>query len=224
LAVNEGADSPERKAVEVSGLTHAQRKRVVLSCADLSVPAGAIFGIAGMASAGKTALLKHVVGLLRAQKGAVRVLGVDVIDAPRECIGYAPQDNLWPPNVPLREILRLLRSIYPTWDAHHARRLLEAFAIDASLNSCKLNASESMCFRIVGAVAHRPALAVLDEPFGAQLSDSAGAAIADVLKHVRREGTTILLASRSRERIDRVCDLAALLKDGEIVWSGDAHA
>ncbi len=67
---------PER-VIEVSDLTRRFGSKTALDTVSLSIPRGAVYGLVGENGAGKTTLIKHILGLLRAERGSVRVVGCD---------------------------------------------------------------------------------------------------------------------------------------------------
>src|SRR5438045_1583184 len=65
--------------IEVTELTRRFDSRTALDSVSLSMPRGAVYGLVGANGAGKTTLIKHILGLLRAQRGSVRVFGLDPV-------------------------------------------------------------------------------------------------------------------------------------------------
>jgi ABC-2 type transport system ATP-binding protein len=84
-------------------LQHVSRRygqKLALEDVSLEVPRGVVLGLVGANGAGKTTLIKHVLGLLRAQQGAVRVFGLDPVARPVEVLGrlgYLSEDRDLPP-------------------------------------------------------------------------------------------------------------------------------
>src|SRR5881396_2404161 len=82
--------------VHVSELTRRFGATTALDAVSLSLPRGAVYGLVGANGAGKTTLIKHLLGLLRAQSGAVRVFGLDPVAepvGPLSRIGYLSEEH-----------------------------------------------------------------------------------------------------------------------------------
>jgi ABC-type multidrug transport system ATPase subunit len=85
--------------IDVKGLTRRFGARTALASVGLSVPRGAVYGLVGENGAGKTTLIRHVLGLLRAEEGAVRVFGLDPVIEPVAVltrIGYLSEETISP--------------------------------------------------------------------------------------------------------------------------------
>src|SRR6185436_19276146 len=129
--------------------------------------AGQVYGLVGANGAGKTTLLKHLIGLLRATTGSVRVFGLDPVRDPVRVlsrIGYLSEERELPKWMRVDELLDYTRAFHPTWDASYARELLESFALDPSKKVKALSKGMRAQAGLIAAVAHRPALLILDEP------------------------------------------------------------
>src|SRR6266571_243309 len=82
--------SVSEPVVTVSELTRRFGATTALDSVSLSLPRGAVYGLVGATGAGKTTLIKHLLGLLRAESGSVRVFGLDpVADRSGSCRGSA---------------------------------------------------------------------------------------------------------------------------------------
>src|SRR4029077_5302940 len=99
----------------------------------LSVPRGSVFGVVGANGAGKTTLIRHLLGLLRAERGSVRVFGREPVHCPVggfSGIGYLSEENDLPTWMRVRELLRYVRAFYPGWDDAFAEELRTIFDLD----------------------------------------------------------------------------------------------
>ena len=100
-------------AVEAAGLSKRFGTREVLKEIDLQIAPGRITGLVGPNAAGKSTLIKIVLGLVRADLGRLAVHGETVNGKPdyRRAIGYMPQLAKFPENLTGREVLRMLRDL-----------------------------------------------------------------------------------------------------------------
>src|SRR5690349_2375575 len=73
--------------VSISNLSRQFGQKTALDGVSLDVPRGSVFGLVGENGAGKSTLIKHILGLWRAQTGAVRVFGLDPVADPVGALG-----------------------------------------------------------------------------------------------------------------------------------------
>src|SRR5438132_9058880 len=114
--------------IDVSQLTRRFGGTTALASVSLSLPRGAVYGLVGENGAGKTTLIKHILGLLRAERGTVRVFGLDPVADPVAVlarIGYLSEQPDLPGWMRVDEFLRYSRAFYPKWDDAYAERLRE---------------------------------------------------------------------------------------------------
>src|SRR5438045_5100561 len=87
---------PPGPVIDIQGLTRRFGAKLALDGVSLAVPRGAVFGLVGANGAGKTTLIRHILGLLRAERGKVRVFGLDPVAEPVAVlsrIGYLSEEN-----------------------------------------------------------------------------------------------------------------------------------
>src|SRR2546430_9429971 len=121
--------------VHVSELTRRFGATTALVSVSVSLPRGAVYGLVGANGAGKTTLIRHILGLLRAQRGSVRVFGVDPVADPVAVlsrVGYLSEENDLPGWMRVDELMRYTRAFYPAWDGAHAAELRLRFAPDGA--------------------------------------------------------------------------------------------
>src|SRR5207244_12130239 len=119
--------------IDVSGLTRRFGATTALASVSLSLPGGAVYGLLGARGAGKTTLIKHVLGLLRAERGSVRVFGLDPVADPVGVLsrtGYLSEENDLPGWMRVDELIRYSRAFYPAWDDAYAEELRRTFALE----------------------------------------------------------------------------------------------
>ncbi len=119
--------------INVSGLTRRFGANTALASVSLSLSRGRVYGLVGLNGAGKTTFIRHVLGLLRAESGSVRVFGKDPVADPVAVlsrIGYLSEENDLPGWMRVDELIRYSRAFYPAWDDAYAEELRQAFALD----------------------------------------------------------------------------------------------
>lgn len=207
-------------------LQHVSRRygqKLALEDVSLEVPRGVVLGLVGANGAGKTTLIKHVLGLLRAQQGAVRVFGLDPVARPVEVLGrlgYLSEDRDLPPWMTVGELLRYSRAFYAGWDPEYAERLRQQFNLPAGSRIQTLSKGELAKAGLLVALAHRPELLVLDEPSSGLDPIVRRELLEAVVRSVADEGRTVLFSSHLLDEISRVSDHIAMVVQGRIVLRG----
>jgi len=164
------------------GLTFADTGDEVLADVDLMIPAGAFVAVVGRSGVGKSTLLRVIGGLLRPTTGAVRLQGIDPADSPAPIGIVFQRDNLTPwrtvaENVALplelnggeREKGKNGEGEHHVAPADSVSGALAMVGLAEQGDSYPAQLSGGMAQRvaIARALVHRPALLLLDEPFGA---------------------------------------------------------
>jgi ABC-2 type transport system ATP-binding protein len=185
----------------------------------LALPRGQVIGLVGANGAGKTTLLDAIVGLSAPASGRVRTLGLDPIGeatALRRQLGYMC-DDLPLYDVSIRLLLEALAGFYPTWDAALVADLLRRFELDPEQKVSALSKGQGARLRTLLAVAHRPALVVLDEP--ATGLDLAGrrALLTTLLEVTTDPARTVLVSSHQLADLERIADRLVVMRAGRII-------
>ena len=212
--------APEQSVVATTNLTRRFGSKAALDDVSLSVPRGSVFGLVGENGAGKSTLIKHILGLWRAQTGAVRVFGLDPVLDPVSVlgrIGYLSEQPDLPEWMTVGEFIRYMQAFYPKWDAQYAEELREQFGLDRDKRIRILSKGQRAKLGLLGAQAHRPDLLLLDEPSSGLDPIVRNDILAAVIRTVADEGRTVFFSSHLLEEIERVADHVAMLHHGKLV-------
>src|SRR3954463_7499006 len=205
--------------IQVRGLTRRFGTTVALDDVRLTVPRGIVFGLVGANGAGKTTLIRHLLGLLRAESGAVRVFGRDPVGDPvgvLSRVGYLSEEKDLPPWMRVGELLRYVRAFYPAWDDAFAEELRRTFGLDPAARVRDLSRGQKARTGLLVALAYRPELLILDEPSTGLDPLARRDILAAVLRTVAQEGRTVLFSSHLLDEVERVSDHVALLDRGRV--------
>jgi ABC-2 type transport system ATP-binding protein len=213
--------------VVVKGLRVAFKKRRVLEGLDFELRRGSATALVGDNAAGKSTLLRVLIGALVPDAGCVSVLGCDPArDGAklRARIGYVA-DRVEIPNwMKAADWLKFAARFYPTWSREEETRLCALLEFDPREKVRELSKGNRAKLGLVAAMAHKPELLLLDEAFSgldAGTRQRLGVAVIDQL---RDENRSVLLVSHSLADIERVCDRVAILSGGRIVREDDLES
>jgi len=197
-----------------------RRGQDVLAGVSFAVEPGQVVGLIGENGAGKTTLIRIAMGMLVAQRGQVRVFGLDPRERPVEVkrrIGYVAEDQILPPYLTVGEVLALHRSLFPTWDDRSARVLAERFQVDPAVKVRTLSRGQARRVALLCAVAHRPELLLLDEPASGLDPAARREFLETSIELLNEAGTTILFSSHYMTDVERMADRIVMLHGGRVL-------
>jgi len=213
--------------IAVSELTRRFGATTALASVSLSLPRGAVYGLVGANGAGKTTFIKHLLGLLRAERGSVRVFGLDPVADPvgvLSRIGYLSEENDLPGWMRMDELVRYSRAFYPAWDDAYAEELRQAFALDPTAKVESLSRGQKARAGLLLALAHRPELLLLDEPSSGLDPVVRRDILEAIMRTIAHEGRTVLFSSHLLEEVERVADHVTMISHGRIALSAPLDA
>lgn len=206
--------------IDVDSLSRTYKTKVALKEVSLRVPKGCVFGLMGESGAGKTTLIRHIIGLLRPQAGHVRVLGHDPVADPEATLGrmgYLSEERDLPGWMRVDELMRYTKGLYPHWDDTFAEELRERFDLNPTQRVKTLSKGQQAKTGLLCALAHRPELLVLDEPSSGLDPIVRRHILSAVMRDVATEGRTVLFSSHLLDEVERVSDYVAIIHRGEMV-------
>jgi len=201
------------------GLKKRFGKRVVLAGVDLEVAPGQVTALLGENGQGKTTLMKLALGVLAPDGGTITVAGFDPLKQPRplrERIGFVPAQPDAYGWMTVRDLFRFLAPQYPTWDCAYADALVAQLRIPERTPFKAMSRGEGMKAMLAAALAPRPPLLLLDEPFAGLDPLVREEVLRGVIGELRAGERTVLVATHDLDVVARVADRVAILADGRI--------
>jgi ABC-2 type transport system ATP-binding protein len=206
--------------VDIRRLTRQFGNKTALDDVSLTVPRGGVFGLIGGNGAGKTTMIKHILGLFKAQSGSVRVFGLDPVANPVGTlgrIGYLSENRDLPDWMCVCELMRYTQAFFPNWDEAYAEELRQAFDLDPNARIKTLSRGQRARAGLLVALAHRPELLVLDEPSSGLDPVVRRDILGAIIRTIADEGRTVLFSSHLLDEVERVADRVAIIHQGRIL-------
>jgi osmoprotectant transport system ATP-binding protein len=214
--------------IEIEHLTKRYGATMVVDDVSLRVEEGTIAVVVGTSGAGKSTLLRMINRLVEPSAGRVLIDGQDTMAIPedklRHRIGYVIQGyGLFPHRTVAENIATVPRLL--GWDkrkiAARVEELLHLFGLDPAEFAQKfphqLSGGEQQRVGVARALAARPALLLMDEPFGALDPVIRGRAQDELLSIQRRLGTTIVLVTHDMNEAFHLGDRIAVMDGGRLL-------
>lgn len=214
--------------LKIDHLTGGYAGIPVIKDINLEIKPGEALGLIGLNGAGKSTTIKHILGLLRPQKGEISVNGIDLNKNPsafKKQVSYIPEMPVLYPELTLKEHLELTILSY-NLDKKKAKKtakeLLEQFRLDDKLDWLPIHFSKGMKQKvmIVTAFLADTQLMVIDEPFTG-LDPLAVANLIDLIKQAVDNGKMILMSTHILADAEQAIANYAVLNNGTIEVVGN---
>jgi ABC-2 type transport system ATP-binding protein len=189
---------------------------------DLIVPTGTVMGFVGPNGAGKSTTLRIIMGLVAADRGAVKVLGrrmpEDQVEAKRE-IGFVSEDMRLHALETVGYHMDMMAAIYPGWDQAYADTLVKRFGLDPSRKVKGLSHGQRVKACLLMALARRPRLLVLDEPTTGLDPLARRQLLSEMADVLADEDRSIIFSSHNTIDVEHISDHVTFISEGSIVFS-----
>lgn len=212
--------------VSLRRLTHDYGSHVALRDLDVEIPPG-VTGLVGANGAGKTTMLRVLLGLLHPTGGAVEVLGFDAISDPlsvRAKVGYMPEGDALPKDQTAADFVAYTAQLagLPSGDARRrASETLFLVGLEEERFRYLGDFSTGMVQRVklAQAIVHGPDLILLDEP-ASGLDPAGRVQMLELIRRLGSFGINVIVSSHVLTDIESTCDYVVMLDAGNLVRSG----
>ncbi len=220
--------------IRIENLNKSYGRLDVLRDVSLAIPRGRITALVGPNAAGKTTLVKSILGLVRPGSGRIVIDDHPVSRDPvyRERIGYMPQQPAFPDNLKVGELLEFMDDIRGAsegaaagpFDRAPGRDLIDTFNLSDSMDRRLGTLSGGTRQKLNAAIAFRYGadLLLLDEPT-AGLDPLARTRLKEVIAQERERGTTVLVTSHVLSELRDLAEHIIYLVDGRLEVSSSVH-
>ncbi len=218
--------------LRVQGLNSFYGQAHILHDVGFGVGPGEVVVLLGRNGAGKSTVMKSLIGLVRPASGSVQFAGRDVarLEPYRRAqlgLGYVPEDRRIFAELTVMENLDVGRQ--PARDGLRPWTPERLFALFPNLGAMRqrpggrMSGGEQQMLTIARTLMGNPRLLLLDEP-SEGLSPLIVEQMAAAIKALRQEGLSILLAEQNLHFAAEVATQAVILESGQAVWTGSVAA
>uniref|UniRef100_UPI004055C99B ATP-binding cassette domain-containing protein n=1 Tax=Agathobacter sp. TaxID=2021311 RepID=UPI004055C99B len=200
-------------------------KKFALQKVSFSLEAGYIMGLAGKNGAGKSTLFDYIVNPKQQYTGEIKIEGVDIRNDHNSImnrIGFISERNLFFSEFTCRQNAELLGRFYKDWDDTIFRNSMKKMNLSLEKTVGKLSRGEMFKFQTAFAMAHKPAIYLIDEAT-AGMDPMFRIDYFKILQEIIAEETaSILMTSHIQDEIARKMDYIGVLEQGKLVKFGEA--
>jgi Cu-processing system ATP-binding protein len=208
--------------VEIRQLKKRFGTLTVLDGVDASIGPGQIVSVVGPNAAGKSTLLKCIVGLVHADSGEILIDGT-VVNGDwryRRKVGYVPQVPRFPEGLSVRELLGFVENLRGT-RAVAASRMVELLGLEPAMRRPlrELSGGTRQKISLTIAAMFDPAMLIMDEPT-AGFDPLASRRQQEWLRGEKARGKTIVVASHAMAEVEADSDRMIFMLDGKVYFDG----
>jgi ABC-2 type transport system ATP-binding protein len=218
---------PTTPAVRIEGASKAFGKTRAVDDLSITLNPGEVFAFLGPNGAGKTTTLKMTTGLLRPDRGTIRVCGFDLRRQDREAkqlLAYVPDQPFVYEKLTGREFIRFAREMYAVPETVADQRLSDLrrrLVMDGFLDQLCETYSHGMKQKVALAAAliHDPRVLVVDEPM-VGLDPRTARVIKDIFREMATVGGTVFMSTHTLDVAEQVADRIGIIHRGRLVALG----
>ena len=202
-------------------------KKKVLKNISFKIEGGEIFAFIGHNGAGKTTMIKCIMGILDFEEGDILVDNKSIKEEPLECkriMAYVADNPDLYENMKAIDFINFICDMYEVSEnirRENTLKYAKMFEIEDKLNDDISSFSHGMKQKIalIAALAHNPKVLIMDEPF-VGLDPKAVYDMKEIMRHMAKDGKTIFFSTHILDVAEKLCDRVAIIKDGTIVKVG----
>lgn len=214
--------------IEIKNVSKSYDGKVkALNDISFKIDNGEIFAFIGHNGAGKTTMIKSLVGILDFDSGDILINGKSIKKEPIECkreMAYVPDNPDLYENMTGLDFINFICDIYDVSLEErkiNIEKYSKMFEMDGKLGSDISSFSHGMKQKValIAALSHNPDVLIMDEPF-VGLDPKAVFDMKEVMHKMAKEGKTIFFSTHILDVAEKLCDRVAIIKKGEIVKIG----
>jgi ABC-2 type transport system ATP-binding protein len=207
-------------AIAVEGLTVRYGGRNALDGVSFSVAPGGVYALLGRNGAGKSSLVRCLVGEQRPAAGRALLFGRDVWReraALLSEVGVVPEEPQAPPALTALQLSRFCSRLYPAWDGAGLAARLDRFGVPADLAFGRLSRGQKTQVGLALALASGPRLLLLDDPTLGLDPVARKAVFEELIGELADRGITVFITTHDLAGVEGIADRVGILAGGRLV-------
>ena len=203
-------------------------KKKVLKDVNFKIESGEIFAFIGHNGAGKTTMIKSIVGILDFEEGDILIDNKSIKEEPIECkkiMAYVPDNPDLYENMKAIDFINFICDMYEISEEKrkentqkYAKMLEREDKLKDDISSFSHGMKQKVA--LISALAHDPKVLIMDEPF-VGLDPKAVYDMKEIMREMVKNGKTIFFSTHILDVAEKLCDRVAIIKNGSIVKVGN---
>ena len=196
-------------------------KAFALTDVTFSLPEGCITGFIGANGAGKTTILRTILGLTQKNSGSIQIFGLDMERNAKQIknrIGVVLDDGCFYEELSLAEMKSIISSAYTMWSEQDFKRYMDMFKLEPKQKISTLSKGMKMKYALALALSHNAELLIMDEPTSG-LDPMIRSQLLKVLAdYMENGGKGVLFSTHITSDLDKIADMLIMIDHGRIVF------
>jgi len=214
-------------AIRISDLTVRYGRTLAVDHAALIVDRGAVYALVGRNGAGKSSLVRCLLGQMKPQQGKTILFGEDSWSrraALMQRIGIVTEEADAPPEMSVAAIARFCSRLYDKWDQASVETRLRTFGVPLTSRFGTLSKGQKKQVSLALALAISPELLVLDDPTLGLDVVARKSLFEEVIGDLADRGTTIFITTHDLGGVETFADRVGMMEHGKLVLDEDVDA
>ena len=208
--------------IETHDLSRSFGKFLAVNQVNLQVHQGDVYGFLGRNGAGKTTVIRMLMGIIQSSKGTISLFDQTtkkISAQQKQKIGYVPQEQNFYPWMTAKQLAKFVGALYSAWDQTEFLRLLDIFDVALDRKIADLSGGTQVKLALAVALSHHSELLLLDEPT-AGLDPIARREFLDIIS-VYAKDKTVFFSSHLVHEIEEVANKIGIINNGRLCFQGD---
>lgn len=213
--------------MEIRNLSKSFRGHQVLKNISFDIYEGCITGFIGMNGAGKTTVIKSIMGLLKPESGEITLFGRSMQDDEKEIkdrIGIVYDSGYLYNELTIADMKAVIAPAYSRWDNKAYREYMDRFQLDDKKKIKDLSRGMRMKYALILALSHHADLLIMDEPTSG-LDPMVRKQFLQIMREfVSEEGKSVFFSTHLTTDLDKIADQIIMLHRGRILFNEDKES
>ncbi|RED66306.1 ABC transporter ATP-binding protein [Cohnella lupini] len=201
--------------IEVVNLRKSYRRRNVLNGVSFTAEKGQITCLIGINGAGKSTVLRAIMGLTQVNSGTVHIDGRPMSRELYEKVSFIPDRLTMPLGMKMEEAMQFMADFYRSWNPARAKELIQFFQLNGNEKIGHLSKGTAAKFNLAIGLAQDSEYVLMDEPFSG-IDMFSREQIADVFSSDLLDGRGVLLTTHEIAEMEHLIDKAVIMNNGTI--------
>jgi ABC-2 type transport system ATP-binding protein len=205
---------------ECRDLTVRYSRKLALDAVSLTVSEGSVYALLGRNGAGKSSLVRCLLGQQKPEQGQAQLFGEDVWTSRTRAmarVGVVPEEPDVPPGMNAEQVMNFCAELYPRWDRASVRGHLDRFRVPLRTPVGRLSKGQKAQLSMALALGPQPDLLVLDDPTLGLDAVARRELYEELLGELADRGTTVFITTHDLSGIEGIASRVGILKEGRLV-------